>query len=291
MSESDDLQFRILASNLIFRAIFGVLAVVVPLGLGVLFHQAELRLRALADHGRAATAVVTSVEESQGRLYTHYRYDVDGASYTRTVAQADAPVPVGGAVPITYLPEDPSFSQPGTYTPERRDADLDLGFQHRLLGGLFAFFALAAGLCHRGVVRQRKGLPPRARPLVGPVGLGRILGLVFVAIGVGSTFDPKGRVVFTKLFGASPFGLPVTTVCAVATGILFAPLVWVLPHLMTIVMESAARGGSLSHFGVVMAVVNADPSHRRSRRIVVVGLLYLLAVFAAWIAYSQSHGV
>jgi hypothetical protein len=292
VSESDDRQRRILASNRRWRVIFAALALVVPLALGLLFRRHELLLRALADHGRAGTAVVSSIERSQGVLYTHYRYDVDGASYTWSVSREDAPFAVGAPVPITYLPEDASLSRPGAYTAARLEAELGSGlFRVGFPAGLFVFFALSAALCHYFVVRQEKGIPPRARPWIGPVGLGRFLGAIFVGIGVLTGFDPKARVVQEKLAGPTPFGLPVSVVFAVSTGVLLAPLLWVCPHLMTIVVASAAKGGSLSRLGVVVAVAKAGPELRRSRAIVIGGFVYLMAVFAAWIAWTASRGV
>ena len=101
---------RIIASDARFRIIFAVLAVVVPLALFSLFRRHELRLRALADHGRPGTATLTYATRDGT---SHYRYEIDGVTHTWNVARAQAPFAPGQEFPITYLPEDPSLSRPG----------------------------------------------------------------------------------------------------------------------------------------------------------------------------------
>src|SRR5690348_7145946 len=77
MHLSEDRARAVLASNRRWRAVFAALALVVPSLLLGLFRRQELRLRALADHGRQALATVT--ERRAGGVF--YRYTVEGRSY------------------------------------------------------------------------------------------------------------------------------------------------------------------------------------------------------------------
>src|SRR6185437_8123311 len=103
----------LIRSHARWRFIFLGIALVAPLLLKALFDRQTHRLYALADHGREATAIVSSVERTDLGTYTHYGYSVDGASYTWNVSNADAPYQPGESFPVTYLPEDPSLSRPG----------------------------------------------------------------------------------------------------------------------------------------------------------------------------------
>ena len=278
---------RILASDTRWRVIFAVATVVLPLVLYLVFHRQELRLRALADHGRAGTAVVTDASQ-----YTHYEYEVGGATYTWTVDREKAPYALGASLPIVYLPEDPSLSRPGTvYGPAELAADLNLSFVHRLLLGIFAFFAGASLLCHRQIRRLRRGEPLRTGPRIGPDWLGRIVALLILGATLSADADAQVQVVMAKVFGATPFGLPVVAVVAVGEILLFMPYFWMLPHLMRIVMVSQASGGSLSKLGIVLAVAKAGPEQARSRWVVIGGIVYFVALMAAWIALAASKGV
>jgi hypothetical protein len=287
----EEKRVAIIASDRRWRLRFAILAVVVPLALFGLFRRHELRLRALADHGRAATAVVTATTRSQGATYTEYRYEVGGVSYSWSVSYRDAPYPAGATLGITYLPEDPSLSQPGAYTRAHLDADLDLPFQRRIIGGLFAFFALASGLCHRQLRKLEAGRPMRTEPRVSPDRLGQIMAVVFGVITVGTTFDPAAQKVFVAGFGEAPLGIPVKIVVAVALVILGLPSFWVLPHLMRILVAWQRRGGAMTKFHVAEAIVRAEPELRTSRAIVIGGLVYFFALMAAWIAFTASRGI
>lgn len=284
----DENRSRILASNARFRWIFGAIALGVPLALGALFHRQEVRLRALADHGHPGTATLTSAS----REYADYGYEVDGQAYTWSVSRRDAPYGPGTTFPITYLPEHPDLSRPvAVYSAAQLDEELDLPFQHRILGGFFGFFALAAVACEVGVRRMRSGAPPRTKPLLSPDAAGRGMAVLFLASLIGVNFDPKVAAVQIALFGKTPLGLPVGVTISLATTLLFLPYFWVMPHLMRIVMDALARGRSISRAGIVLAVATAGPEHRRSRAIVIAGLVYFVGLMAAWIAFTDSRGV
>jgi hypothetical protein len=278
---------RIVASDTRWRVLFAILAVVLPLALFLAFRRQELRLRALSDHGHAGTAIVTQVSQS-----THYRYEVDGETYTWNVSREEAPYAPGASLPIVYLPEDPSLSRPGdAYGPEELDAELNLPFRRGVPLGLFAFFAGASVLCHLQLRRLQRGDPLRTKPRLGPDATGRLVALLIIGATLAANADAQVGVTMAKAFGPAPLGLPVVPVVSVVEILLFAPYFWVFPHLMRIVLDSLHRGGSLSKVGIVTAVAQAGPEHTRSRWWVIGGFLYFVALMAGWIAFAAMKGV
>lgn len=281
---------QIITTDTRARAIFAALAVIVPLTLGFLFKRQENRLRALADHGRTTAATVTAVTTQDG-TNTHYRYAIDGLDYTWNVNQKEAPFAPGERFDITYLPEDPSLSRPGAYTQERLQKELNPKLTTGVPIGIFVFCAGTAVLCHRNVRRLQQGSPLRTKSPISPEGMGRIIAGLLLATLLGVNLDPEVTKVQAAAFGARPLGLPLGLVVCLATAALFAPYFWVFPHLMRIVMNSVARGGSLSKGGIMLAVVRAEPALRRSQRIVVSGFVYFVVLMGAWIAYASSRGL
>src|SRR5262249_11141412 len=104
-------------------------------------------------------------------------------------------------------------------------------------------------------------------------------------------FDPKVRAVQVALMGPLPLGVPAVVVASLVQIVLFVPFFWVMPHLMRIVMGAQVHGRGFGKVGVLVAVATAPPELRRSRAVVVGGLIYALVVFAAWIALTSSRGV
>jgi hypothetical protein len=283
---------RLIATDARGRIVFAAIALVVPLAIGLLFRRQELRLRALADHGRAGTAILTAVARQGSGGYAYYRYEVGGVVYTWNVDRRELPGAPGETFAITYLPEDPALNRPGaSYSRERLEAELNLPLRRGVPLGIFAFFAGAAGLCHRNVRRLQSGVPLSTKPRVSPEGAGRIVAGLILGCLLAVNLDPKVRAVQAAAFGPTPLGLPVMLVVSLAGVALFAPYFWVFPHLMRLVMDRYARGGSLSKIGIVLAVAQAGPEGRRSRIIVVAGLVYFVALMAAWIAFADSRGV
>jgi hypothetical protein len=287
----DERRRRILSSDTRWRLRFAILAVVVPVVLFVLFRRQELRLRALADHGLRGTAVVTAVGH-QNHPITYYRYEVAGTSYTWNVGREDAPYEPGESFDIVYLPEDPSLNRPGaTYTPELFAVDVNLTFQRGLLLGLFAFFAGASALCHRNLRRLEGGAPLRTKPRMSPDEAGRVVAVMLLAVTLSVNFDERVQAVFAAVFGAAPLGVPVVAAVSAVEIVLAAPFFWVFAHLMRIVMAAQHEGGTMSRLGVAAAVVGAKGDLRRSRAVVLGGLVYFLALVAGWIALAASRGV
>jgi hypothetical protein len=288
-----DLRRRNLAAYARFRLLFGLGAVILPLALFGLFRRQELRLRALADHGRQSTAIVEEVAQSLEITYTHYRYTVDGASYTWSVTRAEAPYAPGEPFVITYLPEVPSLSRPGVYTAARLGGELDLPFQHRMVAGMFLALAVGAALCHRGLRRLQSGEPTPAKPLLSPTGAGRLVAVLLLGAVLASNLDDKVHAVYVALFGEAPSGVPVTVLACVVQAVLFAPFFWVFPGLMSI--ARSAQDVSYTKIGIVRAVAqvgpDASPELRRARAVVIGGFVYFVILVAAWIAFTDSRGV
>jgi hypothetical protein len=236
--------------------------------------------------------MLTRILHENNDASAEYRYEVDGRSYTTTVAPSEAPYRPGETFPIVYLPEDPSLSRPGAeYSKARLDADVNLPFQHRIELGLFAFFAASALLCERALRRQRADGPIRTAHKVSPETVGSVIAGLLLAITLGVNLDPKVAAVQAAVFGPAPLGLPVTLVVMVAEVVLCAPMFPMFSHLMRIVMASQARGGSLGKAGIVLAVFQAEAEHHRSRNIVIAGAVYFVALMAAWIALAAYRGV
>lgn len=130
-----------------WRAIFALLAIVVPGLLYMVFERQARRLDALGDHGEVTTATVTRVQRGGRETYVVYAYTVGGAAFTWSAAHADAPYDVGQSFAITYLPEHPALSRPG---PDRARATAEAAsnrsFASKVVIAVFAFFALNLAL-------------------------------------------------------------------------------------------------------------------------------------------------
>jgi hypothetical protein len=170
------------------RLAFGLLALVVPSCSSALFERQARRLGALGDHGAVAEATVVGVTQQQSKTFVEYAYRVGAGSYTWSVEQRKAPYQAGESFPVLYLPEDPSFTMPGTDRSKATvEAASNRSFSRKVVGGLFAFFASIVILCElqlRGL--RKRGVAelddPRAyrRRLIGSgVILAPLLALVF----------------------------------------------------------------------------------------------------------------
>ncbi|MDI3288051.1 hypothetical protein [Polyangium sp. 15x6] len=282
---------KLIATDARARIVFATVALILPLVLALLFRRQELRLRALADHGRAGTATLTAVTRQGSASVAHYRYEIGGVVYTWNVDRKKLPGAPGETFDITYLPEDPSLSRPGSYSNVELDAELNLPFRRGFPLGIFVLFGSAAALCHRNVRRLQNGAPLSTKPRISPDGAGRIVAALLLACLLVVNLDPKVRAVQIAAFGPALFGLPAWLVVALAEIALFAPFFWVFPHLMRLVLHRYAQGGSLSKLGIVLAVAQAGPEERRSRLVVLAGLVYFIALVTAWIVFAESRGI
>lgn len=115
-----------------------ILAVLIPAGLYALFGRQARRLEALADHGLITDAAVTGRRNGT----TFYAYTVDGTAYSWSVRDGEAPMTVGETFAVTYLPEVPSFSRPGTGgSVAAAEAASNRRFAGKTVAGFFWFFA------------------------------------------------------------------------------------------------------------------------------------------------------
>lgn len=92
----------------------GLLAafILLPAALFLLFARQTKRLTDLAEAGEVTTAIVDHHTRQEGQVYTHYRYEVNGVSYTWSTGYQDAPVEPGNRLAILYAPRYPSLSRP-----------------------------------------------------------------------------------------------------------------------------------------------------------------------------------
>lgn len=120
------------------------------------------------------------------------------------------------------------------------------------------------------------------------------LSVLFYVAFVGINFDPKVRVVQAKAFGDAPFGVPVTVVVIAVTTLLYLPVPWFLWHAGRVVVQAMMDGSIRSKLGVIVALFTIGQRHphlRRSGHIAIGGLVYFVAIMAAWIVYAAVKGV
>jgi hypothetical protein len=140
-----------------WRLICLVLLIAIPGGSYSLFEKQARRLDALAAHGAITTATVRAVSSQGSATYVSYEYTVGGETQSWSVSQSDAPYEVGQTFLVLYLPENPSFSRPTVdHARASAEAASNRSFSGKLVGGVFAFFAVAAFACDSGLRRLRK---------------------------------------------------------------------------------------------------------------------------------------
>ena len=278
-------------SNRRWRTLFGALALVLPLLVGGLFERQSRRLRALVDHGEMSPATV--LRRRPGDDVT-YEYEVDGRAYRWSVRSSELPSPVGAVVPITYLPEDPSLSRVGApYSRASYDRERGRGAAIPVVvpGGLFLFFAGASLLCHRALRRHERGLPPVPGRVVDPTHLGYGIATCMLFALIVAVVRESSQVVFRKLWGDAPLGVPLLVVTLLAQVALFVPYFALFPALMRIVQARPERERTYTAGGVALALFHAGPEQRRDRVVVLAGVVYFVVLCGAWIAYAAAHGV
>ena len=121
-----------------------------------------------------------------------------------------------------------------------------------------------------------------------------LLPTLIVVVLIGTTFSPDARPTLVQAFGESPFGLPVTIVVAFAQLILFLPLLWVLYHLVRIAEQALKDGNGIGKIGLLIYITSVGQRHpelRRSQIVCLLGLLYFVAICAAWISYASMRGI
>jgi len=272
------------------RWVITALAVLAPLALHALLERQARRLDVLAEHGRAGLATVTAVDrDASGTV--DYEYTVGNARYDWSVRAVDAPGRPGETFPIRYLPEDPSFSRPGSDGGQAaREAASNRAFARKAELGVFLFFLLNLGLLE---LKARK-LRQNRRFAVSARAAGRVFALLLMGCAVAAESAPEVRGVLVKAFGETPFGIPVVPLVCGLNVLVLAPYLWVCDHLMRIVFQAVADRASISRGGIILAVLfshRVHPELARSRNIVLAGFGYFIALVGSWIAYAASRGI
>ena len=269
---------------------FGVAAVLLPLVLHLLFDRQNRALSRLVVEGRSAEATFDSISGINGEDFAQYDYLVGAERHTSSVERRKVSGSVGETFPIVFLPDRPAFCALAPFTVAEVSERVDLAFQRNVLVGLFVFLAGIGVWSHVSLGRLRRGQPLRHDSRLSPQALGRILAVVFLAIGLSVNRYDDVRHIASVLWGERALGLPVMWVVSLVEVLLFLPYLWVLPQLMVLVMKAQERGG-VSKGAVIMAVVRAEPAHRRAQLIVIGGFVYFVAIVGAWIAYTSYRGV
>lgn len=117
--------------------------------------------------------------------------------------------------------------------------------------------------------------------------------LVYVLF-IGVTFFPDVQPVLIKAFGGRPFGLPVTLVVALTEAFLLLPFVVAIHHFTRIAEQAARDGHGIGKFGLLAYTMTAGQRHphlRRSQVFSLMGLIYFVALCAAWIVYADMKGL
>jgi hypothetical protein len=121
-----------------------------------------------------------------------------------------------------------------------------------------------------------------------------LLPILILVVLIGTTFSPDVRPTLVQAFGESPFGLPVTIVVAFAQLVLFLPLLWVFYHLTRIAEQALKDGSGVGKIGLLVYLTSVGQRHpelRRSQIACLFGLLYFMAICAAWISYASVRGI
>lgn len=264
------------------------------IGLPIFFGWAHFhdiaRLRAFRDHGVRTQGVVVGFSHSSKKTFVRCKYRVGNQEFTYSVDGDRAPAAEGLPVTVIYSPESPDRPWIG---PELTDAVIasETSILLYFAWGSGAIFALSFLLNERQLRRTR------ARGQVQPEIMSQkvstiVLSLVFYAIIVGVTFDPKVRTVQRAAFGDRPMGLPTTTFLVLLETLLFLPAPWFIWHAMLIVRDRANRGQLRS--GISVLFRRADPlppELHRSNVISIVGVCYFIAIATTWIVFASVRGL
>lgn len=93
-----------------FRAYFDLILIIASIFLtSYSIIESTAKDRKLADYGEYNIAQVYAKSSQQGRLYRHYKFEVDGSIY-KGFSLDDSHLKVGDNILIVYLPSDPSVN-------------------------------------------------------------------------------------------------------------------------------------------------------------------------------------
>src|SRR5437899_3350164 len=102
-------------------------------------------------------------------------------------------------------------------------------------------------------------------------------------------FDPKCQAATVRQFGPEPLGIPAKAFFPLLVTCLYLPAPWFLSHFARIVLYERRQGTPFGIIGVVLSLLDFSPEQAplfRSKVVSLCGIIYFLAVIAAWIFIS-----
>ena len=248
--------------------------------------------------------LVSEIEERSGgerKPHVEYSYQVNHRQYRSRQIGFDLPdhpggkgrvesiisrYPVGSPVQVFYPPYNPQFAvlETGDFYPFL--APMFIG------GFMFCFSAFGVSKLCFSYLRGRSANPTSVR-LASPVTLAVIFTIVIYGIGAATSFNPAGQEVFERVFGR-PFGLSpwAASLCFFTIG--FIPMPYAFFHLARILLKMIEEGQGMGEFEIIVHIahardVGADLAF--SRRVVIGGFAYCLALFILWIILVSRNGL
>jgi len=263
-------------------------------GLPVLIVQGarkqERTMRALLERGVVTQGVVTEHFYSAKKHWARFRYRDATREFEHTVDADRAPAIDGSPIAITYLPENPDKHWAGSPVTEQVVAEAGkLDYMVTIWPAILfgsSFIATEVQL------RRRRANQPPAK--LGVRGATYLLTIAFYVVFVGVLLYDDVRVVREKAFGPRPLGLPNLLFTFLLLTILYAPAVFVIPHIVLLVMRANPHGEPMGRWQTsenMRELIHVDPELRRSNRIAIAGVLYFVALAIAWIVYAAYRGI
>jgi hypothetical protein len=249
-----------------------------------------------ADWPKAEGIVTRSGISSPGKerhAEVDYTYAVQGTAYTSrriSFALFDSPggagsgetllkrYPAGTKVTVQY---DPAL--PGSAILE--PADKAVFYPPLLFGGILFFGGV---MTFRQAWRSSlpRGLMSRRRRLGATVAVSALIYATMVLTFLRADVSE----VFVKAFGERPLGIPCTVAVFCVITLLYLPMPWIFHHGMNLAFHAIGEGK-----GVRLTYLLAKPLRhgplRRSRNIVIGGLVYVVALCVAWGVYLSRRGI
>ncbi|MCH8147738.1 MAG: DUF3592 domain-containing protein [Planctomycetes bacterium] len=267
-------------------------------GIAILVWNAgQLRLARESRHWPTVEGrIVQSQIDGNGR-YDYsviYTYTVDDVPYASSQLSFDvfdnpggwgrpesivARYPVGSRVTVYVKPDDPSTAilEPEVYSPF---------FIPLLFGVLFLFFGALGMWC---TVRSSPDDAPTHNLLLFRGRATAFLSVTLYAILVLACLESASLDTFAKAFGNRPAGLPTGLFVFALLTLIYLPVPWIFWHSFGVFWHPVPR--LVPTPLVWLFCRDADPALRRSSFVCFLGLVYLLAVIAAWAVVATSRGI
>ena len=244
-------------------------------GLHGLGARVEGKLRRMASEGQSVDVTIVRLTKMGDADFVEFTYEVNGVSH-----QWESRVPfnsrrVGEVVRGRYLPDDPGRAR---ILPLDEATIHEEGAPLRTLGLLL--LATTLFLSPIALFPQRAGL---------------VVGVLFIAILVGTNFAPEIHTLQTRLLGERPLGLPVLWVVSLGELILVGPALLIFgTAFFSLAQDAFRRGIATSRAQVMIQILigrNLPPELRTARGRALWSGLYLMTLMAAWIVYASARGI